>query len=156
MVRLTSGLDNSIAVVSSALWCGYSTLSTSVMCGPPMSWTNAGFDGFTGLHGVDAALSQHAPVEEGVAGPIREFNEPEAFVRVEPLDDAVDWRTGRCLEPGLAETGSSSESPGLRLVVIVEFATPRMPKILISQLCFLGGWWPISSVERRWVALGQI
>jgi hypothetical protein len=29
-------------------------------------------------------------VEEGVAGPIREFDEPEAFVRIEPLDDTVD------------------------------------------------------------------
>jgi hypothetical protein len=30
----------------------------------------ADFDGFTRLHGVDAALSQHAPVEEAFAGPI--------------------------------------------------------------------------------------
>jgi hypothetical protein len=50
-------------------------------------------EGFTRLHDVDAALSQHAPVEEGVAGPIREFDEPESFVGVEPLDDPVDWWT---------------------------------------------------------------
>ena len=55
-----------------------------------MSWPDADFDGFTRLDGVDAALSQHAPMEEGVAGPIREFDEAEALFRTEPLHDAVD------------------------------------------------------------------
>ena len=58
-----------------------------------MSWPDTNFEGFTRLHGVDAALSQHAPMEEGIAGPIREFNEPEAFVVVEPFDDPLDWWT---------------------------------------------------------------
>src|SRR3984893_14646259 len=40
-----------------------------------VSWTDADFEGFTRLHGVDAALSQNAPMQEGVAGPIRESNE---------------------------------------------------------------------------------
>jgi hypothetical protein len=31
-------------------------------------------------------------VEEGVARPIGEFDEAEAFLRAEPLDDAVDGR----------------------------------------------------------------
>jgi hypothetical protein len=35
-----------------------------------MSRPDADFDGFTRLHGVDATLSQHAPVEECVARPI--------------------------------------------------------------------------------------
>ena len=35
-----------------------------------VSRPNADFEGFTRLHGVDAALSQHAPMEEGVAGAI--------------------------------------------------------------------------------------
>jgi hypothetical protein len=43
------------------------------MCGPLVSRTDADFERFTRLHGVDAALSQHAPVKERVAGPIREF-----------------------------------------------------------------------------------
>ena len=104
-----------------------------------VSRTDTDFEGFTRLHGVDAALSQHAPVEEGVAGPIREFDEPEAFVGVEPLDDSSDRGTGRCLEPGLAESGSGAESTGLWVVgVSVEVATPRMTKILISQF---GSWW---------------
>ena len=34
---------------------------------PFMSRPDTNFNGFTRLHGVDAALSQHAPVEEGVA-----------------------------------------------------------------------------------------
>ena len=55
-----------------------------------MSRPDADFDGFTRLHGVDAALSQHAPVEEGVTRSIREFNEPEAFVRVEPFYNTTD------------------------------------------------------------------
>jgi hypothetical protein len=79
---------------------------------PFVAGANTNFDAISRLHGVDAALSQHAPVEEGVAGPIREFDEPEAFVRIEPLDDTVDGWTGRCLEAGLAEPGSGSESTG--------------------------------------------
>jgi hypothetical protein len=100
--------------------------------------TDTDFEGFSGLHSVDAALSQRARVEEGIAGPIREFDEPEAFVRAKPLDDTLDRGTGRCLEPGLAEPGSGSESAGLWMVAVsVELATPRMTKILISQLWFL-------------------
>ena len=92
------------------------------------------------MHDVDAALSQHAPVEEGVAGPIRKFDEPEAFVRVEPLDDPVDRGTGRVFEPGLAEPASGAESTELWVVGVgVEVATPRLTKILISQLWF--SWW---------------
>ena len=107
---------------------------------PFVAGANANFEGFTRLHGVDAALSQHAPMEEGVTGPIREFDEPEAFVGVEPLDDPVDRGTGRCLEPGLAEPGSGCEGTGLWVVGVgVEVATPRMTKILISQLWF--SWW---------------
>jgi len=95
---------------------------------------DANFEGFTRLQGVNAALSQHAPMQEGVAGPIREFNEPEAFVRVEPLDDPVDRGTGRVFER-LAEPRSGAESTGLWMVgVYFEVATPRMTKILISQL----------------------
>jgi hypothetical protein len=94
----------------------------------------ADLEGFTRLYGVDPALSQHAPVEEGVARPIREFDEPEALVRIEPLDDALNRGTGRCLEPGLAEPALGAESTGLRVVgVSVEVATPRVTIILISQ-----------------------
>ena len=100
-----------------------------------MSRTDADFEGFSGLYGGDPALSQHTAVEEGVAGPIRQFDEPEAFLGVEPLDDSVDRGTGGCLEPGLAEPGSGAESAGLWMVgVSVDVATPRMTKILISQL----------------------
>jgi hypothetical protein len=35
-----------------------------------MSRPDPDFDGFTRLQGVDAALGQHASMEEGVAGPI--------------------------------------------------------------------------------------
>jgi len=114
-----------------------------------MSRTDADFEHFTRLHGIDAALSQHAPMEEGVTGPIREFDEPEAFVGVEPLDDPVDRRTGRVLER-FAEPRSGAESTGLWVVgVYFEVATPRMTRILLSQLWFLVGSCPISHVERR-------
>jgi hypothetical protein len=115
-----------------------------------MSRTDSDFEGFTWLHSVDAALRQHAPMEEGVAGPIGEFYEAKSLLRTEPFYDAMDRRTGGWFEPSLAESGSGAEGTGLQLVVvIVEFATPRMTKILISQLCFLGAWWRISSVARR-------
>jgi hypothetical protein len=40
-------------------------------------------------------------MKEGVAGPIREFNEAKPFFGAEPFDDATDWWAGRRLEPGL-------------------------------------------------------
>jgi hypothetical protein len=124
---------------------------------PFVSRTDTDFEGLARLHGVDAALSQQARVEEGIARPIREFDEPEAFVGVEPLDDTLDGRAGRCLEPGLAEPGSGAKSTELWMVGIdVEVATPRMTKILISQLWFLVGSCPISRIERFAVALLQI
>ena len=49
----------------------------------------------------------------------------------------------------MAEPGSGAESTGLWVVgVDVEVATPRMTKILISQLWFLVDWCPISQIER--------
>jgi len=124
---------------------------------PFVAGASTNFDGLARLHGVDAALSQHAPMEEGVAGPIREFDEPEALVGVEPLDDTVDRGTGRCLEPSLAEPGSGAEGTGLWVVGIsVEVATPRVAKILISQLWFLVGWCSISRIKRLAVVRLQI
>jgi hypothetical protein len=119
---------------------------------PFVAGTNPDFEGFARLHGVDAASSQQAPVEERIARPIREFNEPEAFVRAKPVDDTVDGWTGGCLEPGLAEPGSGAESTRLWVGISVEVATPRMTKNLISQLWFLVGWCPISRIERSAVA----
>src|SRR6266478_500066 len=80
-----------------------------------VSWTDADFEGFTRLYEGDAALRQHAPMEEGVAGPIREFDKSKPLFGIEPFDHAVDWRTGGCLER-LAEPGSSAESTGLKVV----------------------------------------
>ena len=102
-----------------------------------MTRTDADLEGFTRLHVADAALSQHAPMQEGVAGPIREFNEPEAFVGIEPFDDPTDPGTGRIFD---------AESTGLWVVGVgVEVATPRMTKILISQF---DSWWiPARSVR---------
>jgi hypothetical protein len=42
--------------------------------------TDAHFEGFTRLHGIDSALSEDAPVKERVAGTIGEFDEPKAFI----------------------------------------------------------------------------
>jgi len=79
-------------------------------------------------------------MEKSITGPIGEFDEAKSLLRTEPFYDATDRRTGGWFEPSLAESGSCAESTGLRLViVIVEFATPRVTKILISQLCFLEG-----------------
>jgi len=51
------------------------------------------FEGFARLNSADPALNQHASVEEGVTGPIREFNKAKALLGTEPFDDAVDGRT---------------------------------------------------------------
>ena len=111
-----------------------------------MTRTDADLEGFTRLHDVDAALSQHAPVEEGVAGPIREFDEPEAFVGVEPLDDPVDRGTGGVFER-LAEAGVGVEFARVWVIgVDVEVATPRLTKILLSHF---GSWW-VPARSDRW------
>jgi len=114
--------------------------------------TDADFEGFTRLYGVNTALGQHAPVKEGVTGPVGEFDEPKAFLGVEPFDNPTYRGTGRVFKR-LAEPGLDAESTWLWAVgVSVEVATPRMTKILISQLCFLVGSCPISQGERLAVA----
>src|SRR5438552_2827636 len=86
-----------------------------------MSRTHAYFEGFTGLHGADAALSKHALMEEAVAGPVREFDEPKPLFGIEPFDESVDWRAGGWVK-GLAKPESSAESTRLWVVrVSVEF-----------------------------------
>ena len=101
---------------------------------PFVPWTDAHFEGFTRLHGIDPALSEDSPMKEGVTGPIGEFDEAEAFLGIEPLDDAADRWTRGWLKSGLAEPGAIAESTGLWMVGIgVEFATPRVTKILLSH-----------------------
>jgi hypothetical protein len=80
---------------------------------PFVSWTDAHFEGFTRLHGVDPALSEDAPMKEGVPGPIGEFDEAKAFLGIEPLDDTTGRWTGGGLKSGLAKPGASAESTGL-------------------------------------------
>jgi hypothetical protein len=147
MVRLASGRGSR----TRSRWCR--RLRSACNLGDVwalVSRTDPDFEGFARLHNVDAALCQDAPVEESVAGSIGEFDEAKSLLRTEPFYDATDRRTGGWFEPNLTEPGSGTESTALRLVVvIVEFATPRMTKILISQFCFLGAWWRISSVARR-------
>ena len=82
-----------------------STLSTSVTCGPLWPMTNPNLDRIARLHGADPALSQHAPMKEGVARPIGEFNEPKAFLGIEPLDDTTDRWTGGCLDGSSTVSG---------------------------------------------------
>ena len=63
---------------------------------PFVSWTDAHFEGFTRLHCVDPALSENTSVKESVAGPIGEFDETEAFLGIEPLDDTSNRWTRGC------------------------------------------------------------
>jgi len=51
------------------------------------------FEGFARLNGSDPTLGQHASMKEGVAGPIREFNEAKPLLGAEPFDDPVHWWT---------------------------------------------------------------
>ena len=116
---------------------------------PFVSRTDAHFEGFTRLHGVDPALSEHTPMEEGVARPIEEFDEAKAFLGIEPLHDSADRWTRGCLKSGFAEPRASAESTGLWMVGIgVEVTTPRMTKILLSHFASWG-WCLISSIGRR-------
>jgi len=55
---------------------------------PFVHWTDAHFEGFTRLHGIDPALSEDSPMKEGVPGPIGEFDEAS------PLDVVVS--NGMC------------------------------------------------------------
>jgi|SRR5215813_11565921 len=124
---------------------------------PFVSWTDAHFEGFARLHSIVSALSEHTPMEEGVPRPIGEFDEAKAFLGIKPLDDTADRWTGGGLKSGLGKPGASAESTGLWMVGIgVEVATPRMTKILISQLWFLVDWCPISQIKRLAVVLLQI
>ena len=75
---------------------------------PLVAGADPNFEGFTLLHGIDAALSQDGPMEEGVAVPIREFDKSKAFLGVEPFDNPTDRGTGRVFER-LAEPGSGPE-----------------------------------------------
>ena len=89
-------------------------------------------------------------MEEGIAGFIGEFHEAKTFHGIEPFDNTADRRTGGCPKSGLAEPGTSAESTGLWVVGIgVEFATPRMTKILFSHFIFLEVVPDQSSVGRR-------
>jgi hypothetical protein len=116
---------------------------------PFVSRPHADFERFSLLHSVEAALSQQAPVEEGIAGPIREFDEAKAFLGIEPLDDTTDRWTGGGLKSGLAKPGASAESTGLWMVGIdVEVTTSRMTKILLSHFASWG-WFLISPTERQ-------
>ena len=92
---------------------------------PFVSGTDADFEGLALLHGVDAALSQHTPMEEGVAGPIGEFDEPEPLLGVEPLNDPVDRGTGRVFER-LAEPGSPVTLSGGERLFAVERCGDRV------------------------------
>ena len=99
-----------------------------------MSRTNSDFEGIAGLYGVDADLSQHAPMEEGIARPIEEFDEAKSLLGTEPFDGPTDRWTGRGLEGRSVELGSGAENTRLWLVGIsVEVATPRITEILMSH-----------------------
>jgi len=72
---------------------------------PFVAGTNPHLDRIAPLHGVDPALSQHAPMKEGIAGPIGEFDEPEAFVGIEPLNGSTHRRTRGCLDGSSTVSG---------------------------------------------------
>jgi hypothetical protein len=78
-----------------------------------MTGTNTNFEGFARLNSGDPTLGQHAPMQERIARPIREFNEAKSLFGAEPFDDPTDRWTGGCLEGCSAKAGSGSESTGL-------------------------------------------
>jgi hypothetical protein len=114
-----------------------------------VSRTDAHFEGFARLNEIDPALSEDTPMKEGVAGTIREFDEPKAFLGIEPLDDSTNWRARRCVQGGSVEAGTGAKGTRLHVIGIgVEVATPRMTKILLSHFSSWR-WLLINSVGRR-------
>src|SRR6516225_2193182 len=101
---------------------------------PFVAGTNTHLDLLARLHSVHAALSQHTPVKEGIAGPIGEFDEPKPLVRVEPFYGATDWWTRGCLDGSSTVPGACAEGTGLGVEgVSVELATLRVSEILMSH-----------------------
>jgi hypothetical protein len=73
-------------------------------------------------------------MKEGVAGPIREFYKPKAFVGIEPLDGPTHRWTRRWLDGCSTKPRSRAESTRVWLVgIVVEVTTPRMTKVLFSH-----------------------
>jgi len=73
-------------------------------------------------------------MEEGIAGPVREFNKPEAALGLEPFDGGPNRRTGRRLEARCAVPGRAAEFPQMRVVTIIVKITPaRLTKIPVSD-----------------------
>jgi len=71
-----------------------------------VSWTNANFEGFTWLHGVDAAPNEDAPMQEGVAGsPIPTCSECSLlrFAGMPPVRETL---------PGMVDAASDAKRPG--------------------------------------------
>ena len=92
-----------------------------------MTGADAHLEGFSWLYAADPALGQHASVKESIARPIGQLEETKSLFKAEPFNSSADWRSGRCLEPSLAEARSRSECAGLSGVgVSVEVATPRI------------------------------
>ena len=67
---------------------------------PLVAGADPNFEGFTLLHGIDAALSQDGPMEEGVAGPIQQFGRaPRDGVRAAVFSRSPAGLAGRLKLP---------------------------------------------------------
>ena len=101
-----------IGVVSRARRCCYRRLDLGDV------WTlvtgaDAHLEGFSWLYAADPALGQHASVKESITRPIGQLEETKSLFKAEPFNSSADWRSGRCLEPSLAEARSRSKCAGL-------------------------------------------
>src|SRR5712691_136100 len=74
---------------------------------PLRSWAGAHLKRRSRWHAAGATALDHARMEKGVAGAIRELHEAEPFVGIVPLDGSADGRTGGCFELWTARRGKS-------------------------------------------------
>ena len=99
-----------------------------------MAGADSNFEGFSRLYGADPTPGQQAPMKEGIARSIRECDEAKSLLGAEPFDNATSGWSGRSPEPRLTEPGRGAECTRLSVLGIsVEFTTPRITEILVSQ-----------------------
>ena len=65
-------------------------------------WTGADLEGSAGIDSIVPGTLKHSGMQEGVTRPVREFDKPEALLRIVPLHKGADGRARRLLETRLA------------------------------------------------------
>src|SRR5579884_1139670 len=96
---------------------------------PALSRRHPHLEGLARLHRLDADPAQDARMQERVARAVLQFDEAEAALGLEPLDDRLDRRPRRLLEAGAAEPRRRPEIARRRLEIVIAKTPPApLPK----------------------------